>query len=95
MDHNNNAIDLFQYPIKLKDKLKIENYICASNSSIGKFEKFLFDMVNCKMLIKVWKATTMCIYVAHRNIFMLNKHDLQKKQKKNTVYFKSKTNKYF
>ncbi len=39
--HNNNAINLFQYLIELKNKLKIENYICASNS-IGKFEKFLF-----------------------------------------------------
>ncbi len=39
--HNNNAINLFQNLIELKNKLKIENYICASNS-IGKFEKFLF-----------------------------------------------------
>ncbi len=39
--HNNNAINLFQYLIELKNKLKIENYICPSNS-IGKFEKFLF-----------------------------------------------------
>ncbi len=38
--HNNNAINLFQYLIELKIKLKIENYICASNS-IGKLEKFL------------------------------------------------------
>ncbi len=41
MIHNNNAINLFQYLIKLKNKLKIEHYICASNS-IGKFETFLF-----------------------------------------------------
>ncbi len=39
--HNNNAINLFQYLIELKNKLKIENYICPSNS-IGKFEKFVF-----------------------------------------------------
>ncbi len=39
--HNNNAINLFLYLIELKNKLKIENYICASNS-IGTFEKFLF-----------------------------------------------------
>ncbi len=39
--HNNNAINLFQYLIELKNKLKIEHYIYASNS-IGKFEKFLF-----------------------------------------------------
>ncbi len=39
--HNNNAINLFQYLIELKNKLKIENYLCASNS-IGKFENFLF-----------------------------------------------------
>ncbi len=28
--------------IELKNKLKIENYIYASNSYIGKFEKILF-----------------------------------------------------
>ncbi len=39
--HNNNAINLFQYSIELKKKLKIENYICASNS-VGKFEKIVF-----------------------------------------------------
>ncbi len=40
--HNNNSMNLFQYLIKFKkNKLKIENYICASKS-IGKFEKFLF-----------------------------------------------------
>ncbi len=39
--HNNNAINLFQYLIELKNKLKMEHYICTSNS-IGKFEKFLF-----------------------------------------------------
>ncbi len=39
--HNNNAISLFQYLIELKNKLKIENYICASNSK-GKFETFMF-----------------------------------------------------
>ncbi len=33
------------------------------------------------MLIKVYKATTMCIYVAHLNIFMVNKRDLQQQQK--------------
>ncbi len=31
------------------------------------------------MLIKE-KATTMCLYVAHRNIFMVNKHDLHQKK---------------
>ncbi len=40
--NNNNAINLFQYLIELKNKPKIENYICASKSSIGKIEKFLF-----------------------------------------------------
>ncbi len=35
------------------------------------------------MLIKVQKATTMCIYVAHWNIFMVNKRDLQQQKKKN------------
>ncbi len=39
-------------------------------------------MNNYKILIKVQKATTMCIYVAHWNIFIVNKHDLQKKTKK-------------
>ncbi len=39
--HNNNAINLFQHLIELKNKLKIEHYICASNS-IGKFEQILF-----------------------------------------------------
>ncbi len=39
--HNNNAINLFQYLLELKNKLKIENYICGSNS-IGQFEKLLF-----------------------------------------------------
>ncbi len=32
------------------------------------------------MLIKLWKATTMSVYVAHWNIFMVNKRDLQQKQ---------------
>ncbi len=41
-------------------------------------------MNNCKMLIKVYKATTMCMYVAHWNIFMLNKRDLQKKLNNNS-----------
>ncbi len=39
--HNNNTFNLFQYLIELKNKLKIANYICASNST-GQFEKFLF-----------------------------------------------------
>ncbi len=40
----NNAIDLFQYLIELKTKLKID-YICASN--------FSSYMKNWKILIKV------------------------------------------
>ncbi len=36
---------MFQYLIELKNKLKIEHYICASNSTIEKFEKI------CKILI--------------------------------------------
>ncbi len=36
-------------------------------------------MNNCKMLINVQKATIMCMYVAHWNIFMVNKRDLLKK----------------
>ncbi len=47
-------------------------------------------MNNCKMLIKVQKATTMCMYVAHWNIFMVNKRDLQQQQQqqqqKNTTF---------
>ncbi len=39
--HNNTVINLLQYLIELKNKLKIEHYIYASNS-IGKFEIFLF-----------------------------------------------------
>ncbi len=42
--HNNSVIDLFQYLIELKTKLKID-YICASN--------FSFYMKNWKILIKV------------------------------------------
>ncbi len=52
--NNKNAIDLFQCLIEFfLNKLKIEHYICASNSTIGKFEKVLFYTNNCKMLIKV------------------------------------------
>ncbi len=43
------------------------------------------------MLIKVLKATTMCMYVVHWNIFMVNKRDLQKnifKKIKNYSYLK-------
>ncbi len=32
-------------------------------------------MNNYKMLIKVQKATTMCMYGVHWNIFMVNKFD--------------------
>ncbi len=39
-------------------------------------------MNNYKMLIKVSKATTICMYIAHWNIFVVNKRDLQKKRKK-------------
>ncbi len=42
---------------------------------------FCFYMNNCKMLIKVQTATTMCMYVAHWNIFMVNKRDLQQNKK--------------
>ncbi len=34
------------------------------------------------MWIKVSKTTTMCMYVAHWNIFMVNKRDLKKQNKK-------------
>ncbi len=33
------------------------------------------------MLIKVQKATTICMYVVHWNIFMVNKRDLQNNKK--------------
>ncbi len=35
------------------------------------------------MLIKVQKATTMCMYVAHWTIFMVNKRDLPRQKNKN------------
>ncbi len=43
-------------------------------------------MNNCKMLIKEEKATTMCMYVAHWNIFMVNKRDLQQQQNSRSNY---------
>ncbi len=33
---------IFQYLIELKNKLKIERYICISTATIEKFDKFQF-----------------------------------------------------
>ncbi len=44
------------------------------------FENILFYMNNCKMLIKVEKATTMCMDVVHWYIVMVNKCDLPPKK---------------
>jgi hypothetical protein len=40
--HNDNAVDLFQYLIELKNKLNIERNICTSNNSVDKFQLFNF-----------------------------------------------------
>ncbi len=40
---------------------------------MGKFENIFFNINICKMLINVLKATTMCMYVAHWNIFIYTK----------------------
>ncbi len=42
------------------------------------------------MLIKVQKATTMCMYVAHWNIFMVNKCDLPKQTTTKNINFPHK-----
>ncbi len=40
--HNENGINFFQYLIELKNKLKIERYICTSTATIDKFDKLQF-----------------------------------------------------
>ncbi len=40
--YNENRIILVQYLIELKNKLRIERYICTSTATIEKFDKFQF-----------------------------------------------------
>ncbi len=40
--HNENRIKKNQYLIELKNKLRIERYICTSTATIEKFDKFQF-----------------------------------------------------
>ncbi len=40
--HNENGINFFQYFIELKNKLRIERYICTSTATIEKLDKFQF-----------------------------------------------------
>ncbi len=46
---NNNAINIFQYLIELKNKLKIENYICGNQfyRIVWKISVFIWTIVKC------------------------------------------------
>ncbi len=39
---NENGINLFQYLIELKNKVRMERYICTSTATIEKIDKFEF-----------------------------------------------------
>ncbi len=50
--------------------------------------KILIKVLKATMiLIKLLKATMMCMYIAHWNIFMVNKCDLQKNKKNTLISF--------
>ncbi len=53
-------------------------------------QSFHITVALSRRLIKVQKATTMCMYVAHWNIFMVNKRELkQNKTKQKKVHIHS------